>query len=316
MFSIASESVFKHKYWELNESNDYFISQTSALAKSNVQFGLVVSINSCSDLKLFIVNSLDWADIDEKPEFIANFDIDGKKFAIKISRNPIEPFSKDKGKYFSSEGLPVDFLEAFQNGKVLRIEIIDSTQEKKLLGEFSLKGSSAVLRKMDEICKSSKDKSSSNQSQNKLKVGDVDVHPGCLYELMTKINGDSIIRSIALKYFIRGCIDSNEYSNSYESSDGWLTFKYDEVNNFGYKVIKSIENKFFAIRVFESTGGSFNSKSVLYLHLHNLVSFDFDNKNVMNSQLFPVLEKLGQASSNLSDEQLTKNLQEIIKKIK
>lgn len=103
-----------------------------------------------------------------------------------------------------------------------------------------------------------------------------EMHPGCLREITTALDGDAVSLIVNIEFekpegqFVgRGCMSANQYNQNLFVRNDYLVYVEDDqdikailknprlkFNGFGYKLAKKIDDKILAVDVCEFTSGS------------------------------------------------------------
>jgi len=119
------------------------------------------------------------------------------------------------------------------------------------------------------------------------------IHPGCIRELITELNGDDIVSSIHItRTFLRGCQDSNKYHQEVNIDNNLILFKDDEGSKFGYSLIRELDDSKFLIKTIEFIDGSLGrSVEILILSLEEEPIYEFTSEGKWEKKLVKKLKK-------------------------
>lgn len=122
------------------------------------------------------------------------------------------------------------------------------------------------------------------------------VHPGCVYELVTKSNGDNIVSEVHLtKTSFRGCLSSNKYHQKVLVDGKGHYFLDKELfgkGSFYYEVIASVGKK-YAMRTVEHGDGTYIQRSIILAQLKESVLTYFDKKSIKTQKKVTTLKLIG-----------------------
>jgi len=119
------------------------------------------------------------------------------------------------------------------------------------------------------------------------------IHPGCIRELITELNGDDIVSSIHItRTFLRGCQDSNKYHQEVSVDDNSISFTDDEGLKFGYSLIRELRDSKFLIKTIEFIDDSLGrSVEILILSLEEEPIYEFTSEGKWEKKLVKKLKK-------------------------
>lgn len=127
---------------------------------------------------------------------------------------------------------------------------------------------------------------------NKILYKNKELHPGCLRQISSQLNGDAVSLIVNIDFekpngqFVgRGCMNANQYDQNPFMRNDYFTYVYDEKNlkeilknpklsfdGFGYKLSKNIDDKIFVVDIREFTTGSADFLTTLVVEVvENLV---------------------------------------------
>jgi hypothetical protein len=107
------------------------------------------------------------------------------------------------------------------------------------------------------------------------------VHPGCIRELVTELDGDDIVSSVYISgTFFRGCQDSNEHSEriSIGRSSAEIGYRDDETEvEFSYEVLGVFDRETYLVRTTQFVEGSMGaSVEIVILRFEDSTIFQID----------------------------------------
>lgn len=122
------------------------------------------------------------------------------------------------------------------------------------------------------------------------------IHPGCVRELITELNGDDIVSSVHItRTFLRGCQDSNKYHQEINIKENILSYEDKEEGvRFGYSLIRELKDSIFLVLARDAVDGSMGSSNeILILSLENEPIYEFTDKGKWDKRLVIKIKKLG-----------------------
>lgn len=122
------------------------------------------------------------------------------------------------------------------------------------------------------------------------------IHPGCVRELITELNGDDIVSSVHItRTFLRGCQDSNKYHQEINIKENIVSYEDKEKGiRFGYSLIRELDDSIFLVLTRDAVDGSMGSYSeILIIGLVNDPIYEFTDEGKWDRRLVVKIHKLG-----------------------
>tara|TARA_R110002072_G_scaffold64203_1_gene159073 strand:+ start:48783 stop:49295 length:513 start_codon:yes stop_codon:yes gene_type:complete len=147
-----------------------------------------------------------------------------------------------------------------------------------------------------------------------LEVNGKVVHPGCVYELTTRADGDNIVSSVHLtRTTLRGCLSSNKYSQKFVKDGKGFYFKDKSLfgkGSFFYEVIAKNKN-IYAIRTVEHGDGSFVQRDILITKLEERSLTYFKKLNEKEVKKVLTLSLVGELPNTFDVSMAKKAIQKL-----
>lgn len=156
--------------------------------------------------------------------------------------------------------------------------------------------------------------SSLNLSAKELVIEGKPVHPGCIYELTTKVNGDNIVNTVHLtRTDLRGCLDSNKYSQKVKTNNGGHLIHDKELfgnGAFSYSVLANMGD-LYALKALDISGATYVGASVLIVKKVTKELVYFKESGKKKEVKVVSLELLGEMPSKADEKEALKYLKAI-----